>query len=170
MYCIKLSFSATSKDVRFVPDKTNAGETARGRKELSVRTLAAQRIFTGRGEVSNQQRPLPGLFKCDDETSNPLASDGGATCVILKTVADTFLFFERYTCSLQAYSFSLRGWGLIDLPLRASNEGLLRPHVARAPFVLNGPSKLARYLLSRGGLAWSQLRTSNDHCFIVGVP
>jgi hypothetical protein len=23
---------------------------------------------------------------------------------------------------------------------------------------------------SRGGLAWSQLRTSNDHCFIVGVP
>jgi hypothetical protein len=117
--------------------------------------LAAQRIFTGRGEVSNQQRPLPGLFKCDDETSNPLASDGGATCVILKTVADTFLFFERYTCSLQAYSFSLRGWGLIDLPLRASNEDLLRPHVARAPFVLNGPSKLARYLLSRGGPAWS---------------
>ena len=25
-----------------------------------------------------------------------------------------------------------RGWGLIDLPLRASNEGLLRPRVARA--------------------------------------
>ena len=25
-------------------------------------------------------------------------------------------------CSLQAHSFSLRGWGLIDLPLRASNE------------------------------------------------
>jgi len=24
------------------------------------------------------------------------------------------------------------GWGLIDLPLRASNEGLLRPRVARA--------------------------------------
>jgi hypothetical protein len=25
-----------------------------------------------------------------------------------------------------------QGWGLIDLPLRASNEGLLRPRVARA--------------------------------------
>ncbi len=27
---------------------------------------------------------------------------------------------ERYTCSLQACSFSLSGWGLIDLPLRAT--------------------------------------------------
>jgi hypothetical protein len=37
-------------------------------------------------------------------------------------------------------------------------------------FLLNGPSKLARYPLS--GVAWvgPQLRTSNDHCFIVGVP
>ena len=32
----------------------------------------------------------------------------------------------------QACSFSLQGWGLTDLPLRASNEGLLRPRVARA--------------------------------------
>jgi HEAT repeats len=39
---------------------------------------------------------------------------------------------ERNKYSLQARLFSLRGWGLIDLPLRASNEGLLRPRVARA--------------------------------------
>ena len=28
------------------------------------------------------------------------------------------------------------GWGLIDLPLRASNEGLLRPRVARAQKII----------------------------------
>ena len=33
---------------------------------------------------------------------------------------------------LQARSLSLQGWGLIDLPLRASNEGSPRPRVARA--------------------------------------
>ena len=32
---------------------------------------------------------------------------------------------------------------------------LLKPRVARAPFLFNDPSKLAHYLLSRGGLAWS---------------
>ena len=31
------------------------------------------------------------------------------------------------------------------------------------------PSKLAHYLLPRGGLG-PQLRMSNDHCFIVGIP
>jgi hypothetical protein len=30
----------------------------------------------------------------------------------------------------------LKGWGLIDLPLRASNEGLLRPRVARAQKII----------------------------------
>jgi hypothetical protein len=43
---------------------------------------------------------------------------------------------ERYTCSLQACSFFLQGWGLIDLLLRASNEGLLRPRVARAQKII----------------------------------
>jgi|CXWL01.1.fsa_nt_gi hypothetical protein len=45
---------------------------------------------------------------------------------------------------LQARSFSLQGWGLIDLPLRASNEGLLRPRVARAQKIirLHPPSVL----------------------------
>ena len=31
---------------------------------------------------------------------------------------------------------SLREWGLIDLPLRAFNEGLLRPRVARAQEII----------------------------------
>jgi hypothetical protein len=34
-------------------------------------------------------------------------------------------------------TYSLRGWGLIDLPLRASNEGLLRPRVARAQKIIS---------------------------------
>ena len=38
--------------------------------------------------------------------------------------------------SFQARSFSLQGWGLIDLLLRASNEGLLRPRVARAKKII----------------------------------
>ena len=38
--------------------------------------------------------------------------------------------------SFQACSFSLQGWGLIDLPLRASNEGLRRPRVARAQKII----------------------------------
>ena len=50
------------------------------------------------------------------------------------------LFFtariERCSCSFQACSFSLQGWGLIDLPLRASNEGSPRPRVARAQKII----------------------------------
>ena len=39
-----------------------------------------------------------------------------------------------------ARSLSLRGWGLIGLLLRASNEGLLRPRVARAKKNHHAPS------------------------------
>ena len=38
--------------------------------------------------------------------------------------------------SLQGRSLPLQGWGLIDLPLRASNEGLRRPRVARAQKII----------------------------------
>ena len=38
--------------------------------------------------------------------------------------------------SLQARSLPLQGWGLIDLLLRASNEGSLRPRVARAQKII----------------------------------
>ena len=47
------------------------------------------------------------------------------------THASTFL-----QCSLQARSLPLQGWGLIDLLLRASNEGSLRPRVARAQKII----------------------------------
>ena len=43
---------------------------------------------------------------------------------------------ERYTCALQARSFSLQGWGLIDLPLRASNEHILIVRVPRAQEII----------------------------------
>src|SRR5438132_9296972 len=43
---------------------------------------------------------------------------------------------ERYKWSLQSRSLSLQGWGLIDLPLRASNEGSPRPRVARAQKII----------------------------------
>ncbi len=36
---------------------------------------------------------------------------------------------------LACYIF--KGWGLIELPLRASNEGLLRPRVARAQKIIS---------------------------------
>jgi hypothetical protein len=42
----------------------------------------------------------------------------------------------RHKCSLQARSLSLQGWGLIDLPLRASHEGSPRPRVARAQKII----------------------------------
>jgi hypothetical protein len=44
---------------------------------------------------------------------------------------------EATTESLQARSLSLQGWGLIDLPLRASNEGSPRPRVARAQKIIS---------------------------------
>ena len=44
---------------------------------------------------------------------------------------------QASSSSLHARLFSLQGWGLIDLPLRASNEGLLRPRVARAQKIIS---------------------------------
>jgi hypothetical protein len=43
---------------------------------------------------------------------------------------------RSYRYSFQACLFSLQGWGLIDLLLRAFNEGLLRPRVARAQKII----------------------------------
>ena len=43
---------------------------------------------------------------------------------------------ERYKCSLQACSFLSKGWGLTDLPLRASNED--SPYRARSASKKNG--------------------------------
>src|SRR5712692_11793577 len=43
-----------------------------------------------------------------------------------------------------------QGWGLIDLPLRASNEGLLRPRVARAQKIIRLHPLLCSKHLLRG--------------------
>jgi HEAT repeats len=53
----------------------------------------------------------------------------------------TFCEQEGYLAApshlFQARSLSLQGWGLIDLPLRASNEGSPRPRVARAQKIIS---------------------------------
>jgi hypothetical protein len=47
-----------------------------------------------------------------------------------------------------------QGWGLNDLPLRASNEGLLRPRVARAQETIQSiRSHLHSFLLRSGQAA-----------------
>ena len=89
---------------------------------------------------------------------------------------------ERYTCPLQACSFSLQGWGLIDLPLRASfspSHPLARRdvplarargvrdralHEHRRPSSLpsaHTPSALPRFS-QEGGLFGLPLRASNE--------
>ena len=80
-------------------------------------------------------------------------------------------------------------WGLIDLPLRASNEGLLRPRVARAQKIISLPPPLfceqeghlatpypfictsyhLYYFIFKGSLVDPQLRASNEHIPIVRV-
>ena len=73
-----------------------------------------------------------------------------------------------------------QGWGLIDLPLRASNEGSPRPRVARAQKIISlhpllcsaskkgtwpllpHPSKLASTPHRRGGPIGLPLRASNE--------
>jgi hypothetical protein len=74
--------------------------------------------------------------------SQSLTLFSGAAWSILKCARRTSTFLscafreqeddQAAIPSFQARSLSLQGWGLIDLPLRASNEGLRRPRVARA--------------------------------------
>jgi len=55
-------------------------------------------------------------------------------------------------------------------PTRAFGGRALREHRRSSGLPSHTPSKLARFSLK--GVAWigPQLRTSNDHSFIVGVP
>jgi hypothetical protein len=67
---------------------------------------------------------------------------------------------------------SLLEGGLFGLPLRASNEGLQRPRVARAQETISLHPFLWRLLptLSQGsGRGCPLLRASNEHRFIVRV-
>src|SRR5207244_9372644 len=61
---------------------------------------------------------------------------------------------ERYKWSLQARSLSLQGWGLIDLPLRASNEGSPRPRVARAQKIIS-PHPLLVFVARLSARGWN---------------
>src|SRR6266850_6355037 len=61
-----------------------------------------------------------------------------------------------------------QGWGLTDLPLRASNEGLLRPRVARAqkiislhPLLCSASRRTTRRLVPLFG--YSDVMTSRSH-------
>jgi hypothetical protein len=57
---------------------------------------------------------------------------------LLEGVAEAALYCAHRTTYMLPPSslFISQGWGLIDLPLRASNEGLLRPRVARAQKII----------------------------------
>ena len=74
---------------------------------------------------------------------------------------------------LACYIF--KGWGLIDLPLRASNEGSPRSRVARAQKIISlhpllCVSYLLHYFIFKGSLVDPRLRASNEHIPIVRVP
>jgi hypothetical protein len=67
---------------------------------------------------------------------------------------------------------SLQGWGLIDLPLRASNEGLRRPRVARAKkiislhhFLLILPIELLHHLI--GHIQGRLMIEHDSHQYLV---
>ena len=57
---------------------------------------------------------------------------------LLEGMANAVLYcaHRTITCSFQACSFNSMGMGATDLPLRASNEGLRRPRVARAQKII----------------------------------
>ncbi len=60
--------------------------------------------------------------------SSLLHPEGGLKCPLTARIERPSSFRMILPSSLVTFS----GMGLIDLPLRASNEGLLRPRVARA--------------------------------------
>ncbi len=55
----------------------------------------------------------------------------GLDCPPLRTASDHYPYIDP--SKLARY---LSGWGLIELPLRASNEGSPRPRVARAQKII----------------------------------
>ncbi len=73
--------------------------------------------FSGRVSSPGEGRPI----------LHTSLKGSGRGCPLLRASSDALQY-----CSFQARSLSLQGWGLIDLPLRAPNEGSPRPRVARA--------------------------------------
>jgi hypothetical protein len=59
--------------------------------------------------------------------------------------------------------YLFRGWGLIDLLLRASNEGFLKPRVARAQKIIS-PHPLLHFLkISLGSVIFPIETATNSH-------
>ena len=89
-------------------------------------------------------------------------------------VGSTAAVERGYRCSLQARSLSLQGWGLLDLPLRAT----FSPALPSDCFAIDFPGRAISpgeglptfYTFLKGsGQGCPLLRASSDHCFIVGA-
>ena len=76
--------------------------------------------------------------ECANEENVPGVFSAGLKHQLTR-VAEAALYCAHRTIDMLPPSLlvSLQGWGLIDLPLRASNEGLLRPRVARAQKIIS---------------------------------
>ena len=83
--------------------------------------------------------------RCRDRTRQPFQfvySDSSSSTIhfSLRSARVILLSAHRTSTSIllfQARSLSLQGWGLIDLPLRASNEHLPSVRVARAQEIIS---------------------------------
>jgi hypothetical protein len=105
-------------------------------------------------------------YRCPDVTVEPGRSSSMSLFVGWPRLPFTARI-ERYVCSFQACLFSLQGWRLTDLPLRASNEGSPRPRVARAQKIIRLHPILCS--ASKKG-TWPlplcpSLRASDEHSF-----
>ena len=70
---------------------------------LPYSPVASQSISRGRAVFPDEGLPIPYAFRKGEWPWLPFPAR-----------------IERYSCSLRACSFPLQGWGLIDLPLRAT--------------------------------------------------
>jgi hypothetical protein len=88
----------------------------------------------GVGSITRIERPSPSIVPLEGglDWSPTARVQRGSSETARCTSTGDHLVCPLY--SLQARSLSLQGWGLIDLPLRASND-------------INDPSKLARFSL-----------------------
>ena len=80
--------------------------------------------------------------------------------------------YSRLTLQLSADQSTCRlplGNGQASFTLRASNEGLLRPRIARAQKIIR-LHPLLPYCIFKGSLIDPRLRASNEHIPIVRVP
>ena len=75
---------------------------------------------------------------------------------------------QQYTCSLQARSLSLQGWGLTDLPPRVAFSPA-HPLARRDVPVTLAKASIFYAFLGGSGQGCPLLRASNEHILIVRV-